>query len=754
MTVPSRVRWIEPVARPIAAAADLGSVLTLKRGALFLLCDPFGDIHPDSRGLGLYLADARILSCASLHLNGRRPALLRAATGGGFEASVELTNADPSRNVGDKIDPSALSHRAIAVRRRRLLGASFAERLEAVNHGETSAELRFDLALGADFADIFEVRGYQRPTRGSLLPIALDPTGRRIEFAYLGTDGHERRSWVAFDTAASLDPPDPDDTALADATVVASWTWRLEPGEARTLDWAAWGDEPRPPSPALRRHPGRRRPALRSAIPTSRREDLVHEDDAWRTGMADYESDHEILNRTLEGSIADLRQLVTPGPDAGEGFLAAGVPWFTALFGRDAIIASLETLALRPALAAETLVTLAAHQSTELDEWCDAEPGKIPHELRKGELAAAGELPFRRYYGSVDATPLWLVLLAETYAWTGDRALVDRLWPNALAALEWLDRWGDRDGDGFVEYERRSPRGLINQGWKDSRDSIRDRSGRPVEAPVALAEVQGYVYAAKRGLARLARVRGDHSLGEMLDRDAEALRDRFEAAFWLEDRGYYAMALDRDKHPADAIASNAGQCLWTGIVARERAERMVSRLLDPALYSGWGIRTYAAGQTGYNPLGYHTGSVWPHDIALIAAGLKRYGLAEAAERVAVPLLEAAATFAGFRLPELFCGYGRDADTGPVPYPVACSPQAWSAGAPFLILRTMLGLQADAEAGRLELIEPRMPRWIGSLRVRGLAVGDATVDLLIHTWRGTTSAEVLARRGDLDVTVRL
>jgi glycogen debranching enzyme len=240
----------------------------------------------------------------------------------------------------------------------------------------------------------------------------------------------------------------------------------------------------------------------------------------------------------------------------------------------------------------------------------------------------------------------------------------------------------------------------------------------------------------------------------MLDRDAEALRDRFEAAFWLEDRGFYAMALDRDKRPVDSIASNAGQCLWSGIVSPERAERMVARLLDPALFSGWGVRTYAAGQTGYNPLGYHTGAVWPHDVALIAAGLKRYGLVDAAERVAVPLLEAAATFPTFRLPELFCGYGRDAGSGPVPYPVACSPQAWSAGAPFLILRTMLGLQADADAGRLELVEPHMPRWIGSLRVRGLAVGSASVDLLIHTWRGTTSAEVLARHGELDVTVRL
>ena len=355
------------------------------------------------------------------------------------------------------------------------------------------------------------------------------------------------------------------------------------------------------------------------------------------------------------------------------------MPWFTTLFGRDAIITALQTVAFRPQLAVETLGVLAAHQATEVDDWRDAEPGKILHELRTGEMAASGELPHTPYYGSVDSTPLWLILLGETYDWTGDRALLDRLWPNALAALDWIDRYGDRDGDGFVEYERRSERGLLNQGWKDSSDAIRDRDGVEAVPPIALAEVQGYVFAAKRRMAGLARVRGETDLASRLDREADALRDRFEAAFWVEDQGFYALALDRDKRQADAIGSNAGQCLWTGIATPKRAADVVDRLLGPTMFSGWGIRTYASGQPGYNPIGYHTGTVWPHDTSLIAAGMKRYGFDEAANRLVGPILEAAQRFPEYRLPELFCGFDRDDCQLPVPYPVACSPQAWAAG---------------------------------------------------------------------------
>jgi glycogen debranching enzyme len=369
-------------------------------------------------------------------------------------------------------------------------------------------------------------------------------------------------------------------------------------------------------------------------------------------------------------------------------------------------------------------------------------------------MAASGELPHTPYYGSVDATPLWLILLGATFDWTGDALLVDRLWPNALAALDWIDRYGDRDGDGFIEYQRRSDHGLVNQGWKDSSDAIRDRAGAGAEPPIALAEVQGYVYDAKLRLAALARARGDAALAARLEDAAGRLRERFEATFWVEDQRYYAMAIDRDKRPADAIASNAGQCLWTGIASPDRARDVIDRLLRPSMFSGWGIRTYAADQPGYNPIGYHTGTVWPHDTSLIAAGLKRYGYDDASNRLVSQILEAAQGFPDYRLPELFCGFDRTETPAPVPYPVACSPQAWAAGSSFLFLSTMLGLRAHADRGELELLHPHLPDWLAKVTLTDLRVGDASVDLLFHRWRGTTSAEVLRKVGDVAVTIRL
>jgi glycogen debranching enzyme len=367
-------------------------------------------------------------------------------------------------------------------------------------------------------------------------------------------------------------------------------------------------------------------------------------------------------------------------------------------------------------------------------------------------MARAGETPHSPYYGSVDSTPLWLILLGEFHAWTGDDGVVDRLWPHALAALDWIDRSGDLDGDGFIEYERRSLLGLRNQGWKDSGDAIRHVDGAPCEGPIALAEVQGYVYAARRAMARLARHRGDPALATRLDADADALRDRFDAAFWLPDAGFYAMALDGAKRPAATIGSNAGQALWSGIIPAARAMTVADRMLQPDLFSGWGIRTYAAGQVGYNPVGYHTGSVWPHDNALAAAGFKVAGAADGANTIAGRLIEAAQWFPDLRLPELFCGYDRAAVGAPVAYPVACSPQAWAAAAPFSFIATMLGLRADASAKRLELIQPTLPDWLTKLTITGLPIGGESVDLLVHRWRGRTSAEVLGRRGSIDVII--
>ena len=454
----------------------------------------------------------------------------------------------------------------------------------------------------------------------------------------------------------------------------------------------------------------------------------------------------------IQRSLDDLCLLESTDP-VGDRFIAAGVPWFTTLFGRDSLITSLQAISFAPRLAIQTLEILAKRQATAVDAWRDAEPGKILHELRTGEMSRTGELPFAPYYGSIDSTPLWLILLGETHDWTGDDGLVDRLWPNALAALDWIDRWGDRDGDGFVEYERRAETGLRNQGWKDSSDSIRWLDGTLAETPIALAEVQGYVFDAKKRMARLARRRGEDALAARLEAEASVLQRRFAEHFRLPD-GSIAMALDGAKRAVDTIGSNAGHALWSGIVQAEHAEAAAAALGSNAMVSGWGLRTYAADQPGYNPIGYHTGSVWPHDTAIAAAGLRRYGFDEAADILSSGMLAAAQHFPAFRLPELFCGFDRASTGSPIAYPVACSPQAWAAGAALMLIRTMLGLQADAPNRRLTLDRPILPAGLTKVVVRGIRVGDASCDLLLHRWRGLTSAEVLRKDAGLEVVVRL
>jgi glycogen debranching enzyme len=744
---------IEPRPIPIVKATDLGSVQVLKHGNLFLLTDQFGDIHSDSRGLGLYRDDTRLLSCCVLRVGGERPVVLQGSTGANYRGVIQLTNPTLDRNPNDKIRPGkSLMGRKLGITRERLInGDALEERLHIVNFAEHDEQVEIFIELADDAADIFEVRGFPRD-RGTLLPIVAGPS--QLAFRYDGLDGRRRRTHLAFSEAGVLEPVKDGDIPVLGGTVRYRWSWDLAAGAEHELSWVVWASEVPTPATAS---PTVSPAELRDLFPEPPRiavDEGAAAYHAWARSTTAVSTDHELFNLTIGRSVADLRLLVNDGPGEGQRYVSAGVPWFTTLFGRDSIITALQTLAFRPQLAVETLEVLASLQATEVDEWRDAEPGKILHELRVGETAKAGELPHSPYYGSIDSTPLWLVLLGATYEWTGDRAMVDRLWPNALAALRWIDEWGDRDGDGFIEYERRSPRGLLNQGWKDSGDAIRDRTGREAKAPIALAEVQGYVFDAKTRMAALARMRGEVDLADRLVRDAEALRARFEEAFWVEDQRFYAMALDADKKQADAIGSNAGQCLWSGIVSQGRARDVADRLLSPAMFSGWGIRTYAQGQPGFNPFGYHTGTVWPHDTSLAAAGLKRYGFQDEANRLVGHVFEAAQHFGEFRLPELFCGFDREKAPMPVPYPVACSPQAWSAGAAFMFLQTMLGLRGHAEANELELLRPNLPDWLGKVTVTNLRIGEASVDLLFHRWRGTTSAEVLRKVGDLSVTIRL
>jgi glycogen debranching enzyme len=763
----THVHQLPPPRPAIVAATDLGGVGVLKHGNLFLLTDPFGDIHPDSRGLGLYDLDTRVLSCAVLRINGVRPTLLRAQSAANHISTIQLTNPELRRDPAtkqSKQSASAQALRAISVMRRRWIAGGLAERIEITNYSSTQQQVELDLYLDVDDADIFEVRGRIRERRGTFRPTTA--TAESLVFAYEGLDGLLRRTLVSF-SPAEVSSVDVATATPSEGSVRLHWLLEVEPGERAGIRWEV-GTDLRPipgageapeetPTRLARSVAGSSDGNGASAARPSIAEPSVAEEEygAWHERCARIRSDGELLDLAVRRSIADLRLLRNDGPMRGEHYVAAGVPWFTTLFGRDSVITSLQILPFMPDVARETLRVLADWQATEDDPDRDMEPGKILHELRIGELARTGELPHRPYYGSIDSTPLWLILLDETYRWTGDLELVRGLWPNALAALEWIDRWGDRDGDGFVEYKRRTPAGLLNQGWKDSGDAIRHRDGRLAAAPIALVEIQGYVYDAKRRLSNLAERLGEPELSERLAREAEELRQRFEKAFWMDDVGFYAMALDADKKQVGTIGSNAGHCLWSGIVAPERVNSVVDRLLDPTMDCGWGIRTYASGQPGYNPVGYHTGTVWPHDNALIAAGMKRAGRHDAADRVASRIFEAAQHSPDFRLPELFCGFDRGLADVPVPYPVACSPQAWSAATALSLLQTMLGMHADAARDVLELDRPHLPSWLGKVTVHELRVGERTVDLLFHRWRGTTtSAEVLRRDGPLELVIRV
>ena len=731
LSVPDRTIPARP--RPIVKATDLGSAQVLKHLDMFLLSDGFGDIHPDSRGLGLYDGDTRILSCSVLHIAGERPVILHSDPGGSWRGVVQATNPEYRKDPGDKMgSDERILRQTVSIARERTLSDAYRERVEVQNHGPIAFDCDVEVEFDADFADIFEVRGYARPTRGELLPIEVTADGG-ILFGYTGLDGVTVRSHVTFDPEPTVRPAADD----GGGAIVVRWAEPLRPGERRAISWTV-----RPT----------REPALAVVPIDPDALDPAGAHASWLSQNSVIETDHELINQVIRRSLDDLCLLESTDP-AGDRFIAAGVPWFSTLFGRDALITSMQSIAFAPRLAIQTLEILGKRQATAVDAWRDSEPGKMLHELRTGEMSRTGELPFAPYYGSIDSTPLWLILLGETHAWTGDDGLVDRLWPNALAALDWIDKWGDRDGDGFVEYERRAESGLRNQGWKDSTDAIRWLDGSLADTPIALAEVQGYVFDAKRRMARLARRRGETGLAERLDGEALDLQKRFAQKVRLPD-GSIAMALDAAKRPVDTAGSNAGHALWTGIVLAEHAPAVAAALGTSAMVSGWGLRTFAADQPGYNPIGYHTGTVWPHDTAIAAAGLRRYGFDDAADTLSSGMLAAAQHFPAFRLPELFCGFDRAATGSPIAYPVACSPQAWAAGSPLMLIRTMLGLEADAPNKRLTLDRPILPAGLTKVVVRGVQVGDASCDLLLHRWRGLTSAEVLRKDPGLEVVVRL
>jgi glycogen debranching enzyme len=702
-------------------AADRDRVL--KEGDTFAVLDHHGDIRPvGMMEQGLFHEGTRFLSALTLRLGRGEPMFLSSTVKeDNALLAVDLTN--PDIKEGDHV---AVQRGTVHLFRGVFLWhAACYQRIRLRNYGPAPVEVRFSLRFEADYADIFEVRGTARPRRGRMLPAEVE--GGTVALGYEGLDGVARRTRLAFD-------PAPHQLTRAEA----HFTVPLAPHGEATFHLTATcetGTAPPPRPPAYDAALGRSVEALRAV----------------RAKACDVYTSNEQFNDWLNRSLADLDMMVSRTPYGLYPY--AGVPWFSTPFGRDGLITALQTLWVNPDIARGVLAYLAATQADTTVPERDAEPGKILHETRSGEMAALGEIPFGRYYGSVDATALFVILAAAYAERTADRAFLESLWPHVERALDWIDRHGDPDADGFVEYSRHSSDGLVQQGWKDSHDSVFHADGALARGPIALCEVQGYVYAAKAGAADLAATLGHAARAAELDRQAGGLRDRFERAFWCEDLSTYALALDGEKRPCRVRASNAGHCLFAGIASPDRAARVARTLLDDRSFSGWGVRTVAEGEARYNPMSYHNGSVWPHDNALIGAGLARYGLKAEALRVLAALFDASLFMDLHRLPELYCGFGRRPGEGPTLYPVACSPQAWAAGAVFQLLQACLGLRIDAPAGRVSFHYPLLPEFLREVRVRGLRTDGGTVDVRLERHGPDDVAlNVLGRTGRVEVMV--
>ena len=695
----------------------------LKDGDMFAVFDRFGDVHPIGTGeLGIYYEGTRFLSYFDLRLNGRRPMLLNSSV----KQDNSLLTVDLTTPDFREADTLSVLKGTVHVFRAILLWQAVChQHLRIVNYNAHAVALELSLAFGADYADIFEVRGFVRQRRGTDAPARTHDHG--VVLGYQGLDGVRRRTEIRCTPAPTLVAADRMAFALT-----------LAPRGRTEIDIAIGCelDDVRVGSTGYVTASTRADAALRRAqarIPT-------------------IFTSNEQFNDWINRSGADLLMLTTDMPEGPYPY--AGVPWYSTPFGRDGILTALQCLLLDPSMARGVLGFLADTQATTSNIERDAEPGKILHEMRDGELAALGEIPFGRYYGSVDSTPLFVILAGAYYQRTGDLEFVRSIWPNVDRALAWIDDYGDLDEDGFIEYQRKSSTGLAHQGWKDSENAIFHADGAPAEGPIALAEVQGYVYRAKIQAADLARALGEDDRAGALLRAAQVLRERFEQAFWCEDIGTYAMALDGEKRPCRVRSSNAGQVLWSGIASVERAERVAQTLFAPESFSGWGVRTIAEGESLYNPMSYHNGSIWPHDNALIGKGLSRYGMKDRALAILGALFDASLYMDLHRLPELYCGFVRRPSEGPTLYPVACSPQAWASASAFYLLQACLGLSFHPDRPRVRFNHPQLPEYLARVQIRNLRLGDAVVDLSLERHQRDVGVNVLNKAGEVEVSVVL
>ena len=723
--------------------------ITLKDDHTFLVSDHAGEVLNTPEGSGMYLHDTRYLSRFELLVNGQKPHNLSHTLDYNVACTFHLSAGHfGEMDRGGETTVGLIAH-MVSITRRRYIRHGLVETLEFTNYYPSPVQVDVALRLGADFIDMFEVRGMPRPTPGKPVSIDVPGDGSAVVFRTHGDDTsrpHKQRTLLF---ASNLTPErwdiETDQSSLTGEPapqIVLHYRLDLQPRAPLVMHLRV---TPEPDHAAPVDLLG-----VSENIEARFREQVAAAKsvfDEWLLRCTRVESDSYMLDGVFRTSALDLRALMQQEP---QGLVVtAGLPWYFTLFGRDSLITALQTLSLNPQIAIDTMRALAAYQATDFDDWRDSEPGKILHELRRGDMTIAGETPHSPYYGSVDSTLLFIMLYAAMLDWTGDRALFEELWPNVQRALEWAWNYGDIDGDGYIEFKVRSPRGILHQGWKDSDESIGGTLGPRPTQPLALTEVQGYYYAALTGLARILRRYGNteqHELASRLDSQAATLKEQFNRDFWWEEEGIFVQALDAQKRPVRSVTSNVGHCLWAGIVDEAKAPVVVSRLLKSDMLSGWGARTMSTTDPTYNPMSYHNGSIWPHDNSLLIAGLRRYGFDEETVMVASEILEAAATFPDYRLPELYCGFPRGEgpfrESAPAAYPVSCSPQAWAAGTSILILQTLLGLQPNSDEGTIEA-KPLLPPGVDTLTLLGLRVGAVSFD--VTAARDAATGEVTVQK---------
>ncbi|WP_424358978.1 glycogen debranching N-terminal domain-containing protein [Methanocella sp. MCL-LM] len=703
-------------------ARDILGALVIREKNLTLVTKHNGDIPwEENYGYGLYYNDCRFLSAYTLLINGQMPTEILSSDEKGYGSVTMLTNPSIRECSGRTVEKNTIS-----LRRDRYIAGLISEILSIESFNDFPVEVEIRLLFDSDFDDIFTIRGITKTTEGTLLPPAYE--NGVLKLSYTGKDGHTRITRVSID-------PQPD--YVEAGTCVFNIPLEADSKQALHItisveETPSGGDVEVVDIPTEKRLKG---------IKASYVETMEC--------CSNVQTSNQIFNKVFQRSLSDLRMLYMLR--GGNVYYSAGVPWYDALFGRDSMFSAMQVLPYNPNVSRSTLLLLASLQGNARCDWRDEEPGKILHELRVGEKANTGEIPQTPYYGSVDSTPLFLILLADYVDWTGDMSLFHQLGDNVDRAVAWLDSQTKQDSDGFLRYSMRSTFGLYNQGWKDSGDSVSHSDGSLAQHPIALAEVQGYVYSAKRRIAKLFDRLGRHDDAKRLQKEAANLLWKFNDKFWMQDRQFYAQALD-SRGQCDVISSNPAQALWAEIVDRRRADCVVKRLFEPDMYTGWGIRTLSSDEKRYNPLGYHNGTIWPHDNSIIAMGLGLYDKKDELTELFTSMYEAAGFYTSYRLPELFGGYHRGESDIPIKYPVACSPQAWSSGCIPYMLTASLGFIPDALNQRLKLVKPKLPKWLESVRINSLHVGNAACKLEFRRVGESTLVNVMEKRGQLEVEV--